>query len=102
MVHLLNPAFCAMAMAEHIDGRRESQTLAAGVLEVIDDGVICGVGSGPIRARAGVGGPRSGFGSRKRGSTVSGVGVLSCDVDALGTGLCAFIEGAGVAGEAKP
>ena len=75
--HRLKPACWAMAMAEDIDGRREPQALTAGVLEATDDGVSCGVGSGPNRAKAGVGGAMSGFGSRNRGSTVSGVGVLS-------------------------
>ena len=77
MVQRLKPAFWAIDMAEAIDGRREPQTLAAGVLAATEDGVICGVGSGPMRASAGVGGRRSGFGSRKRGTTVAGVGVVS-------------------------
>lgn len=64
-------------MAEHMDGRREPQTLTAGVLEATDDGVISGVGKGPIPASAGVGGARSGLGSRNRGKTVNGVGVFS-------------------------
>ena len=70
-------AFCAVAIAEHIDGRRELQALTAGVPEATDEGVSCGVGRGPMRANGGVGGTRSGFGSRKRGITVSGVGVPS-------------------------
>ena len=53
-----------MAMAELIDGRRELQALAAGVLKATEEGVNCGVGRGPMRARAGVGGARSGLGSR--------------------------------------
>ncbi len=73
----LNIDICAVAIAAHIEGRRELQTLAAGVLEAIDDGVMCGVGRGPIRASAGDGGRRSGFGSRKRGMNVDGVGVPS-------------------------
>lgn len=64
-------------MAEPIDGRRELQVLTAGVFEAKVDGVNCGVGSGPMRASAGVGGARSGFGSKKRGTTVRGVGVPS-------------------------
>jgi len=102
MAHLLKPVFWAIAMAEHIDidGRRELQTLAAGVLEAMDAGVICGVGSGPMRARAGVGGARSGFGSRKRGSTVRGVGVPSCDVESMCIGLSALLGGVGVVGDA--
>jgi hypothetical protein len=56
MAHLLKPLLCAMPMAEHMEGRREPQTLTAGVLEATDDGVICGVGNGPRRASAGVGG----------------------------------------------
>lgn len=73
----LKPDFCAMAMAEQIGGRRDPQALTAGVLAATDDGVSCGVGSGPKRANAGVGGAISGLGSRNRGSTVSGVGVPS-------------------------
>lgn len=81
--HLFNPALSTTRKAEHIDGRREPQTLAAGVLEAIDDGVICGVGNGPILAKAGVGGWRSGFGSKNRGSTVRGVGVPSYEVESM-------------------
>lgn len=77
----LKAAFCATAIAEHIDGRRDPQALTAGVLEATEDGVSCGVGSGPIRANRGVGGAISGFGSKNRGGIVEGVGVLSCDCD---------------------
>jgi hypothetical protein len=96
---------CTCAIAEQIDGRRDPQTLAAGVFEATVEGVICGVGSGPMRANAGVGGSKSGFGSRKRGNTVEGVGVVSSELD------CTFsngssmelVEGNGVAaGEASP
>lgn len=73
----LNPDFCAIAMAEQIEGRREPQALTAGVLAATDDGVSCGVGSGPMRAKAGVGGAMSGLGSKNRGSIVFGVGVPS-------------------------
>lgn len=80
-VHLLKLFFCAVAIAEHIDGRRESKTLAAGVLRPTDDGVMFGVGNGPRRANPGVGGASSGFGSKNRGRIVVGVGVLSCEVE---------------------
>jgi len=73
----LKPDFCTIAIAELIEGRREPQALTAGVLAATDDGVSCGVGSGPIRANAGVGGAISGLGSKNRGSTVKGVGVPS-------------------------
>lgn len=63
-------------MAAHIDERREPQALAAGVFEAMVDGVICGVGRGPIRASSGVGGTASGL-SSNRASTVAGVGVVS-------------------------
>jgi len=65
-----NDEHCACWIAEHIDGRREPKAiaLAAGVLLANDCGVNEGVGSGPRRARDGVGGSRSGFGSRKRGT----------------------------------
>lgn len=67
-------------MAMLMLGRREEQTLTAGVLDAIDVGVIWGVGKGPSRANAGgVGGMTSGFGSRKRGGMVVGVGVDSLD-----------------------
>lgn len=66
-----------MRIAEHIDGRLEPQTLIAGVLTAMEDGEMSGVGRGPMRCNGGVGGRKSGFGSRKRGSTVRGVGVLS-------------------------
>lgn len=60
-------------MAEHIDGRRDpkAMALAAGVVLVRDCGVKAGVGSGPKRTMDGsdgVGGSRSGFGSRNRGT----------------------------------
>jgi hypothetical protein len=35
----LKPVFCAIAIAEQIDGRREPQALTAGVLAATDDGV---------------------------------------------------------------
>lgn len=76
-VHLLRLDFCAIAQAEQMEGRRELQALTAGVFEATDEGVMLGVGRGPMRARAGVGGWMSGLGSRKRGRTVDGVGVLS-------------------------
>jgi hypothetical protein len=55
---------CACCIAVHIDGRREliAIALAAGVELAMDWGVSEGVGSGP--KRIGVGGSRSGFGSR--------------------------------------
>jgi hypothetical protein len=55
----------------------------AGVLEAMDetDGVICGVGKGPMRASAGVGGAIVGLGSKKRGGKIdAGVGVVSCEL----------------------
>lgn len=58
---------CTEAIALHMLGRRdvsEPRTLTAGVLEAIDDGVNWGVGSGPMRANAGVGGRGSALGSR--------------------------------------
>lgn len=76
-MHLLRLDRCAKAIAEQMDGRREPYTLTAGVFDATDDGVRFGVGSGPMRARAGVGGWISGFGSKNRGSTVVGVGVPS-------------------------
>ena len=57
--------------------------LTAGVLEAIDetDGVICGVGKGPMRASAGVGGAMLGLGSKKRGGKIeAGVGVVSWEL----------------------
>lgn len=66
-----------------MDDRLVPEALTAGVLEAIDetDGVICGVGKGPMRASAGVGGAMFGLGSRKRGGKiVAGVGVVSCEV----------------------
>ena len=73
-------AFCACAIAAHIDGLLDPHAarLAAGVEAADDRGVSCGVGSGPIRARHGVGGSMSGLGSKNLGGLhVSGVGVLS-------------------------
>ena len=100
--HRLKLACCAKAIAELIDGRRELQTLTAGVLEATDDGVNCGVGRGPMRARAGVGGARSGFGSKKRGITVKGVGVPSSDVVSSFIALREDLGGdVGVVGEEK-
>ena len=93
-----------MAIAEQIEGLLEPQALAAGVLEATEEGVSCGVGNGPIRANAGVGGrvggARSGLGSRYRGSTVIGVGVLSEDVEWMCMALNAFFVGVGVVGDA--
>lgn len=101
--HRLKPDFWAIAIAEHMDDRREPQALTAGVLEATDDGVSCGVGSGPIRANAGVGGAISGLGSRNRGGrTVNGVGVLSCDVESSCIALNPNFGGVGVVGEASP
>lgn len=97
IAHLLNPAVSAKRKAENMEGRREPQTLAAGVLEATDDGVICGVGNGPILTNAGVGGWRSGFGSKKRGGIVSGVGVPSCEVESMRIRLNALVVGVGVA-----
>jgi hypothetical protein len=60
-----------------MEGLRVPLALTAGVLEAIDetDGVICGVGKGPIRASAGVGGAMLGLGSKKRGGKIeAGVG----------------------------
>jgi len=94
------PAFCAMAIAELMDGRRELQALTAGVLEATEDGVISGVGKGPKRAKAGVGGAMSGFGSKKRGKTVNGVGVFCCDVESMFIGFTALLGGVGVIGDA--
>jgi hypothetical protein len=84
-------------MAEDMDGRRELQTLAAGVFEAHVFGVICGVGRQRDRTRAGVGGRTSVFGSRKRGSTVEGVGVLSCEVVQKSNISLASLTGVGVA-----
>jgi hypothetical protein len=82
-------------MAEHMDGRLEPQVLTAGVPEATDDGVMTGVGRGPIRASAGVGGQRFGEGSRKRGNAAKGVGLLSCEVDlgSDGVGIAPFRNG---------
>ena len=105
MAHRLMPARCAIAITGpiDIDDRREPQALTAGVLEATDDGVHCGVGNGPMRANAGVGGARSGFGSKNRGNTVSAVGVLSCDVESICITLSALLGGVGVVGDgAKP
>ena len=67
-------------MAAHIDGLLDPQAakLAAGVEAADDRGVSVGVGKGPMRARQGVGGSISGFGSKNLGSLqVTGVGVVS-------------------------
>jgi len=89
-------------MAEQIDGRREVKTLAAGVFEPTVEGVMSGVGNGPMRASAGVGGAMSGFGSKKRGGrTVAGVGVLSGE-ELSRVGSIALFVGVGVVGEDKP
>jgi len=82
--HRFKEALCAMAIAEQTDGRREPHALAAGVLEATKAGVIWGVGSGPMRARVGIGGTSSGCGSKKRGGTDNGVGVASWDVLSAG------------------
>ena len=87
-------------MAELMEGRRELQALTAGVLEATDDGVICGVGKGPKRTKAGVGGASSGLGSKNRGSAVAGVGVLS--FDSMRIELSAFLVGVGVVGDDHP
>ena len=88
-------------MAEHIDGRREAHTLAAGVLGATVDGVMFGVGSGPMRARAGVGGWISGLGSKNGGRIVEGVGVHSCDAESIC--VCPrFFVGVGVVGDERP
>ena len=79
----LKPARCANAIAEHMEGLRGPQALTAGVLDAMEeiDGVNCGVGRGPMRASAGVGGAMLGLGSKKRGGKmVAGVGVVSCEV----------------------
>ena len=65
------------------------------MLEATDEGVSCGVGSGPCRARAGVGGAAmSARLSSERGSTV---GVLSFDSEGRLAKL--FWTGVGVSGE---
>ena len=102
IAHRLKVPFWTMAIAEQIDGRLEPQVLTAGVLEVTDDGVSCGVGRGPILANAGVGGARSGFGSKNRGRTVIGVGVVSCEVESRCMALRPFLVGVGVVGVARP
>jgi len=84
-------------MAAHIDGRRELQTLAAGVFAAFVDGVICGVGRHLRRTRSGVGGNTSVFGSKKRGRAVEGVGVLSCEVEPKLNGSLVSLTGLGVA-----
>lgn len=93
--------FCAIFIAEHIDGRRELQALAAGVFEATEDGVSWGVGNGPIRANFGVGGRRSRFGSKNRGITVMGVGVPSWDVESSVMAPRECFGGVRVAGDAK-
>jgi len=86
-----------------MDGRRELQTLAAGVFAAFVDGVICGVGRHRRRTRSGVGGNTSVFGSKKRGRTVEGVGVLSCEVEPKSNGSLLSLTGLGVAiGEGMP
>ena len=65
-----NDEHCACAIAALSDDTREprGRDLAAGVLLARDCGVKDGVGNGPKRAKDGVGGSNSGFGSRKRGA----------------------------------
>lgn len=76
--HLLKLARCTFAIAEEMDGRREPHALAAGVDEAVVEGVSWGVGKGPMRASAGVGGAMLGLGSKKRGGQMfAGVGVVS-------------------------
>ena len=96
-------AFCINNAAACMDDRPEPQTLTAGVLEPTVEGVICGVGRGPIRAKAGVGGAISVRGSRKRGNIAKDVGVLSCEVDCVSIGLrMVFVDvDVGVAGVDK-
>lgn len=94
-------------MAEDMDDIRPLKPPTAGVFDATEDGVMFGVGSGPILARAGVGGPSSGVGSRYRGKMVDGVGVFSSDVESIGARLNTLFIGVGVAGvegldEAKP
>lgn len=68
-------------MAEQTDCLRELQALTAGVPDATDEGVICGVGRGPIRTSPGVGGKRLGLGSRNVGGAImDGVGVISWDI----------------------
>lgn len=103
IAHLLKPPLCAIAIAEHIDGRLEVQVLAAGVLDATEDGVSCGVGRGPILARAGgLGGSIPDLGSMKRGRAVVGVGVLSWEVDMRSTTFSADLVGVGVVGDGRP
>jgi len=86
-----------------MDGRRELQTLAAGVFAAFVDGVICGVGRHRRRTRSGVGGRTSVFGSKKRGRIVDGVGVLSCEIEPKLNGSLDSLLGLGVAsGEGIP
>lgn len=82
---------------------RDPQTLAAGVPVAIDCGVMLGVGSGPKRANVGIGGSTLGLGSRYRGNTVAGVGVVSCDVESIGRSVSVlWIDaGVGVVGDAR-
>lgn len=67
------------------------------MFDASEDGVRVGVGSGPILTNAGVGGPSSGVGSRKRGNTIDGVGVLSIDVEPIAAGPNILWVGVGVA-----
>jgi len=91
-----------MAIAEDIEVRREPHTLTAGVLEAIDDGVITGVGRGPMRAKAGVGGAIVGRGSRKRGGQMAaGVGVVSWEPESSAMALSWLFDGVGVVGEGR-
>lgn len=55
-----------------------------------------------MRTKAGVGGIRSGLGSKKRGSTVDGVGVVSCDVEPVLKTSAAARGGVGVSGDITP
>jgi len=94
-------------MAEDMDDIRALIPPTAGVFDATEDGVMFGVGRGPILARAGVGGPSSGVGSRYRGKMVDGVGVLSIDFESIGARLNTLFIGVGVTGvevlgETKP
>lgn len=101
MAQRLMACLCAVLIAEHMDGRRELHALAAGVNVATDVGVSCGVGRGPMRASAGVGGAMLAPGSI-RGSAV-GVGVLSCEVESTCIASSGLLLGVVFAkGEAKP
>lgn len=102
MAHLLRAFLCAIPIAEDMEGRLELQALAAGVDEATDDGVSCGVGRGPMRASAGVGGAMLVFGSKKRGKTVLGVGVVSFEVESICMAFIGLFVGVGVDGVPKP